>query len=268
MSTNAFKSALAACMPQIGLWLCLANADAAEVCATAGFDWLLIDGEHAPNDVRTILAQLRAVAPYRAHPVVRPVSGDVQLIKQLLDVGAQTLLVPMVETAGQARELVLATRYPPQGIRGDGSPIVRASRWGLEADYLRTANDEVCLLVQVETRRGLDNLDAICAVDGVDGVFIGPADLSASLGHRGNPGHPDVQAAIDAAIATICAHGKAAGILTSDTGHARRYLGLGCTFVAVGVDVRLLALATRALAAEFAQRENGPAPYQKDGLGY
>jgi 4-hydroxy-2-oxoheptanedioate aldolase len=251
MYENKFKAALAAKQQQIGLWMSLANSYSAELCATAGFDWLLLDGEHAPNDLRATLEQLQAVAPYRSHPIVRPVSGDPAMIKQLLDIGAQTLLVPMVDDADQARRLVSAMRYPPEGIRGVGSGVARVSRWGMRADYLDVANDEVCLLVQVESRQALDNLDSICAVDGVDGVFIGPADLSASLGHRGNPGHPEVQATIENAIGRIVASGKAAGTLVSDNKLARRYLELGCTFVAVGLDVRILAAGVRSLRAEF-----------------
>jgi 4-hydroxy-2-oxoheptanedioate aldolase len=251
MYDNTFKQALAKKQAQIGLWLSMANSYSAEICATAGFDWLLLDGEHAPNDVRGVLEQLQATAPYRSQCVVRPVSGDPALIKQLLDVGAQTLLVPMVDTAEQARRLVSAMRYPPEGTRGVGSAVARISRFGLRSDYLERANDEVCLLVQAESRQALDNLEAICDVDGVDGVFIGPADLSASLGHRGNPGHPDVQAAIEDAIRRIVASGKAAGTLVSDNRLARRYLELGCTFVSVGIDVRILALGARALRAEF-----------------
>jgi 4-hydroxy-2-oxoheptanedioate aldolase len=263
MYENKFKAALAQRKPQVGLWLSLANTYTTEICATADFDWLLIDGEHAPNDLRSTLEQLQAVAPYRAHPVVRPVSGDTQLIKHLLDVGAQTLLIPMVDTPEQARQVVSAMRYPPHGIRGVGSAAARASRWGLRTDYLDRADDEVCLLVQAETRKALENLEAICAVDGVDGVFIGPADLAASLGHRGNPGHPEVLEAIDDAMNRIIASGKAAGTLTSDNAMAKRYLEMGCTFVAVGVEARLLAVATRALCAEFLgkgeQEGNAPA---------
>ncbi|MET0962917.1 MAG: 4-hydroxy-2-oxoheptanedioate aldolase [Noviherbaspirillum sp.] len=260
MVGNTFKSALAAKRPQIGLWLSLANSYTAEVCATAGFDWLLLDGEHSPNDLRGVLEQLQAVAPYRSHPVIRPLSGDVALIKQLLDVGAQTLLIPMVDTAEQARHMVSATRYPPEGIRGVGSAAARASRWGQRADYLDNANDEVCLLVQAETRLALQNIEEICAVDGIDGVFIGPADLAASLGHRGKPGHPEVQAAIEDAMRRIIACGKAAGTLVSDTALARRYLELGCTYVAVGLDVRLLATGARALCAEFIDGAPAAAP--------
>ncbi len=251
MSRNPFKTALARREPQIGLWLSLAEPYTAEVCATAGFAWLLIDGEHAPNDLRSTLAQLQAVADYPAHPVVRAVNGDTALIKQLLDIGAQTLLVPMVDSAEQAAALVAATRYPPAGMRGVGAGVARASRWGARRDYLHVADDEVCLLVQAESMRALAALEAICAVDGVDGVFIGPADLAASMGHRGNPGHPEVQDAIAQAIRTVVASGKAAGTLTGDPAQARRWLALGATFVAVGVDVTLLAQAARRLAADF-----------------
>ncbi|MFS2035118.1 4-hydroxy-2-oxoheptanedioate aldolase [Polaromonas sp. CT11-55] len=249
-ANNSFKTALAARRPQVGLWLSMADPYLAEVSATAGFDWLLIDGEHAPNDVRSTLAALQAVAPYRAQPVVRAVAGEVPLVKQLLDIGAHNLLIPMVDTAEQARAMVSATRYPPLGIRGVGSAVGRASRWSARTDYLDAADDEVCLLVQAETVTALGNLEVICAVEGVDGVFIGPADLAASMGHRGKPGHPEVQAAIEGAMKTIIASGKAAGTLTSDPALARRYLALGCTFVAVGVDVLVYANAARRLASD------------------
>lgn len=250
-ANNLFKAALAAQQPQVGLWLSMADPYMAEVSASTGFDWLLIDGEHAPNDLKSTLGALQAVAPHRAQPVVRAVQGDTALIKQLLDIGATTLLVPMVDTAEQARALVSATRYPPLGIRGVGSAVARASQWSGRADYLDVADDEVCLLVQAETVAALDNLEEICAVDGVHGVFIGPADLAASMGFRGRPGHPEVQAAIENAMRTIIASGKAAGTLTSDPALARRYLDLGCTFVAVGVDVLLYAKAARSLAGDF-----------------
>ncbi|EYB69171.1 2,4-dihydroxyhept-2-ene-1,7-dioic acid aldolase [Deinococcus phoenicis] len=211
----------------------------------------MIDGEHAPNDVRSILAQLQAVAPYPSAPVVRPPVGDPVLIKQLLDIGARNLLIPMVETAAQARELVAATRYPPQGIRGVASALVRASRFSRNAEYLGQADAGICLLVQVESVTGLEALDEIAAVEGVDGVFIGPADLAASFGHLGNPGHPEVQAAIREAARRIRAAGKAAGILATDENVARTYLEWGYTFVAVGVDVLLLARMTTGLAARF-----------------
>lgn len=248
---NAFKSALAAGQAQIGLWLSMADPYLAEVSATAGFDWLLIDGEHAPNDLRSVLAALQSIAPYRSHPVVRVVAGETALIKQVLDVGAKSLLVPMVDTAEQARAIVSATRYPPGGVRGVGSAVARASRWTQRGDYLDVADDEICLLVQAETVTALENLEQICAVPGVDGVFIGPADLAASMGFRGRPENPIVQAAIEKAMKTIIASGKAAGTLTSDPALARRYLELGCTFVATGVDVLVYAGAARRLAAQF-----------------
>jgi 4-hydroxy-2-oxoheptanedioate aldolase len=251
---NPFKQALAEKRTQIGLWLGLADAYCAEICAGAGFDWLLIDGEHSPNGLRSVLQQAQAIAAYPgAHAIARvPVGhGDVgtALIKQYLDLGLQTILVPMVDTPEQAQAIVRAMRYPPHGIRGMGG--ARASRWGRYPGYAKEANEQVCLLVQAETREALANLDAIAAVDGIDGVFIGPADLSASLGHVGNPNHPEVQAAIEDAIARIHRAGKAAGILTPDEAQARKYLELGALFVAVGLDTNLLARSTSALAARF-----------------
>ena len=252
LPANPFKSALRnRFQPQIGLWVGLVDPCCAEICAGAGFDWLLLDGEHAPNDVRTLLAQLQAVAAHPVHPVVRPVTGDPNLIKQLLDIGAQTLLIPMVESAEQARALASAMRYPPQGVRGVGAALARAAQWDRYPRYVHEANDQVCLLVQIESKEGLENSEAIANVDGVDGVFIGPADLSASLGHLGDQAHPEVQAAIADAIGRIRAAGKPAGILATDDFHARRYLELGCTFVAVGIDAQLLKRATEELAARF-----------------
>lgn len=248
---NPFKTALAAGQPRIGLWLSMADPYLAEAAATCGYDWLLIDGEHAPNDLHSTLAALQAVAPHPGQPVVRVVEGSTALIKQLLDIGAKTLLVPMVDTPEQARTIVAATQYPPRGVRGVGSAVGRASQWSSRADYLQVADDEICLLVQAETTTALANLEAICAVDGVHGVFIGPADLAASMGHRGNPGHPEVQAAIEGAMQTIVASGKAAGTLTSDPALAQRYLDLGCTFVAVGVDVLMFVNAARRLRTQF-----------------
>jgi len=266
---NLFKQALAAGEPQIGLWLALADAYAAELCAGSGFDWLLIDGEHAPNDLRTMLATLQAVAPYPVQPVVRIPDGDAALIKQVLDIGATTLLVPMVESAEQAEALVRAMRYPPQGMRGVGSAIARSACWARYPNYLHEANERLCLLVQVETRSALDQLESIAAVEGVDGVFIGPADLSASMGYLGQPTHPDVRNAIDAGIATIVRAGKAPGILCADEALARHYLALGARFVAVGVDTTLLVRATAALAAKFksAGGEAGATAVSTPGAG-
>jgi 4-hydroxy-2-oxoheptanedioate aldolase len=254
---NTFKRALKIGHAQIGLWAALASPYSTELLATAGFDWLLLDGEHAPNDVRSTMAQLQVVAAYRSSAIVRPVIGDTALIKQYLDIGAQTLLVPMVDSAEQATAIVAATRYPPRGVRGVGSSIARASRWNSVADYLHRAQEEICVLVQVETAAGLDALEAIASVEGVDGVFFGPADLSASLGHLGNPGEPAVQKAIENGISIVRKSGKAAGILTSDTSLARRYLDLGALFVAVGVDTVLMAGAARKLAGEFDRGTSG-----------
>ncbi|MFV3382143.1 4-hydroxy-2-oxoheptanedioate aldolase [Pseudomonas sp. NY15354] len=260
MPINTFKQRLQRGETQIGLWLGLADPYCAELAANAGFDWLLIDGEHAPNDLRSLLGQLQAIAPYPSQAVIRPVIGDTALIKQVLDIGAQTLLVPMVESADQAQALVRAMRYPPSGVRGVGSALARASRWNTIPGYLDHADAQMCLLVQIENREGLANLDAICAVEGVDGVFIGPADLSAAMGHRGNPGHPEVQAAIEDAIVRIRGAGKAAGILSADQTLARRYIELGAAFVAVGVDTTVLMRGLQALMGSFKEGAASPAP--------
>ncbi|BEO26366.1 4-hydroxy-2-oxoheptanedioate aldolase [Serratia marcescens] len=259
MLTNHFKRALQEKRPQIGLWLGLCSSYSAELLAGAGFDWLLIDGEHAPNNVQTVLGQLQAVAPYPSQPVVRPPWNDAVIIKQLLDVGAQTLLIPMIQNAEQARDAVRATRYPPHGVRGVGSALARASRWNRVPDYLQQADEQMCVLVQIETREAVKNLDAILQVDGVDGVFIGPADLSADMGFAGNPQHPEVQRTIDDAIARIRTAGKAPGILMANKALAQRYLEAGALFVAVGVDTTLLARAAEALADEF-KRGGAQAP--------
>ena len=251
LSPNLFKRALQQGQTQIGLWVGLADDNVAEALAGCGFDWLLLDAEHGPNDVRTVLSQLRAVAPYPVHPVVRPVEGRVALVKQYLDVGAQTLLVPMIDNAGQAREMVRAMRYAPVGVRGMGAALARASRWNQVPQYVQQADDEMCLLVQAETTEALSHLAEIAQVEGVDGVFFGPADLSASMGYRGQANHPAVQQAITEGIATVRAAGKAAGILMADPAQARHYLAAGAQFVAVGVDTTLLVGAATALARSF-----------------
>ena len=255
---NQFKHALQNGRSQIGLWLGLADGYAAELLANCGFDWLLIDAEHAPNDLRSVLSQLQAVAPYPVHPVVRPVNGDVALIKQYLDIGAQTLLIPMVETAEQAARMVAAMRYPPAGIRGVGSALARASRWNQIEGYLQHADAEMCVLVQVESATALHNLQAICDVPGVEGVFFGPADLAASMGFLGKPGTAAVQQAISNGIATVKRAGKAAGILSADQALARAYLSMGAQFVAVGVDTTLLVKAAKELAATFKSSASTP----------
>ncbi len=254
---NAFKQAIAGGRAQIGLWQALASPYTAEICAGSGFDWLLIDGEHAPNDLPLILAQLQAVAASTAEPVVRLPVGDTVLIKQYLDIGARSLLVPMVESREQAARMVAATRYPPEGVRGVGSAIGRASRWNRTPDYLQTAHEDICLLLQIESVAGLDALEGIAATPGVDGVFIGPSDLAAALGHLGDPGHAEVQHAIEDAIARLKALGVPCGMLIADEPLARRYLELGARFVAVGTDVTILARGAEALARRF---RGDPAP--------
>lgn len=253
---NKFKAALLEKRLQVGLWSGLADAYCAEICATAGFDFLVLDCEHAPNDIRSVLSQLQAIAPYPVHAVARAASGSTTHIKQLLDTGVQTLVIPVVESAEQAAGLVRATRYPPHGIRGVGSALARASRWNRIGSYLDEADGQVCLIVQIETRAGVEAAAAIARVPGVDGIFIGPADLSATLGHRGNPGHPEVQAAMESVVSHALAAGKAVGSLLSDEKLARKYIGLGCGFMAVGVDTTLLAGATQSLAQRY---KNAPA---------
>jgi 4-hydroxy-2-oxoheptanedioate aldolase len=247
---NPFKRALRAGQPQIGLWSSLASHISVEVVAGAGFDWLLLDMEHAPNELPMVHSQLQASNGGTAHPIVRPPWNEMVVIKRLLDVGVQSLLIPYVQTAEEARSAVAYTRYPPHGLRGFATGP-RANNYGRITDYVQTYADELCVLVHVETRQGMDNLEAIAAVDGVDGVFIGPADLAAALGHPGELKHPQVQAAIDDAIRRLVAVGRPAGILTGDEQLARRYLELGCLFTAVGSDLALLARGADALAARF-----------------
>lgn len=255
---NDLKMALSEGRARIGLWMALADPYAAELCAGSGFDWLAVDLEHAPNDLRSALATLQALAAYPVHPVVRLPHHDPALIKQVLELGAMNLLAPMVENAGQARELVRATRYPPEGIRGMGSGLGRSSRWTRYSDYVQAANEQVCLMVQVESIDVVQNIDEIAAVEGVDCVFIGPADLAASMGHRSQPGHPEVRAAVEAAITAIARTGKAPGVLCTDVPLARHYLSLGAQLVAVGVDTGLLVQATTRLADAFRDTGEGP----------
>lgn len=248
---NEFKRTLQEGRPQIGLWQALANPYTTELCSGAGYDWLLLDAEHAPNDIPLLVSQLQAMKAYATHPVVRPPVGEAWIIKQLLDIGAQTLLVPMVESREQAEQLVKAIRYPPAGIRGVGAALARASNFGRTPNYLKTADDEICLLVQIENRLGLDALDDIARVDGVDGVFIGPADLAADLGYIGQPTAPEVQEVVVASLKRIVQLGKPAGILIGDLELARQYVGLGASFVAIGNDVGLLANATAQRLGDF-----------------
>lgn len=263
MPINSFKQALRTRQLQIGLWSGLADAYCAEISAGAGFDWLALDAEHAPNDIRTLLEQLQSIAPYPVHPVIRAKIGDSVHIKQLLDLGVQSLLIPVVETAQQALELVRATRYPPHGVRGVGSALARASRWNRIKGYLDAADDQICIVAQVETALGVRNAAAIAEVAGIDGIFIGPADLSASLGHRARPDHPEVQAAMENTVTQVLRTGKAVGTLLSDESLARKFIALGCSFVAVGVDTALLAQATQNLAARY--RPSQPSAQKSSG---
>jgi 4-hydroxy-2-oxoheptanedioate aldolase len=246
---NRFKQRLLAGETQIGLWCTLSDAYAAEAVAGAGFDWLLLDTEHSPGGIETTLAQLQAAAPYPVSPIVRPAANDPVLIKKFLDIGAQTLLVPFVQTPQEARAAVAAMRYAPAGIRGVAG-TTRATRFGRVKDYFKRAHEELCLLVQVETREALDQLEAIAAVEGVDGVFIGPNDLAASLGHVGSMAHPEVVEAVEGAMRRLKALGKPSGVYAAPD-VARRLIELGCGFAAVGGDAGLLVRAADRLAAEF-----------------
>lgn len=248
---NRFREKLALGRPQIGLWQALANPYTAEICAGAGYDWLLFDGEHAPNTVQTLLAQLQAVAPYAVEPVARVPVGEPWLIKQYLDIGFRTLLVPMVESAEQARQLVSATRFPPRGMRGVASATSRASGFGADRHFLATAHEAICLLVQIESRAGLNALEEIAAVDGVDGLFIGPSDLAASLGYLGDPRHAVVQSAVADALRRIARSGKPSGIFALDAADAQARIADGVAFVSVGTDIGLLAGSARSLRTQF-----------------
>lgn len=257
---NPFKAGLARGETQLGLWLSSTSSYLAEIAATSGYDWLLIDGEHAPNTVQDLYHQLQAIAPYRSQPVIRPVEFQQALIKQVLDIGARTLLVPMIDTAEQARALVAATRYPPTGTRGVGAGVARAARWGRVENYMARANEELCLLIQAETKTAIDNLDALLEVEGVDGIFIGPADLSASLGYPDNASHPEVQQVIEQSIRRIRKAGKAAGFLAVDIAMAQRAISWGANFVAVGVDTMLYTDALDRRLAQFRQQATDAPP--------
>ena len=250
---NHFKHAIAAGRQQVGLWCALPSAFTAEMVAPAGFDWLLFDTEHTPSSVTTVMSQLQAAAPYTVSPAVRATINDTAEIKQLLDIGAQTLFIPYVQSAAEARAAVMAMRYPPEGIRGVAG-TTRANRFGRVENYFQLAAQELCLIVQVETQAALDQLEEIAKVDGVDGIFIGPSDLSASLGHPGNQAHPVVKKTIEETIRRIRACGKPAGILTNDKAFARHCIEVGTVFTAVGVDVGILARGAEALAREFQSR--------------
>lgn len=248
-----FRDALASAeRPLAGMWVCSGSPLVAEICAGSGLDWLLVDMEHAPNGLASVLAQLQAVASYPVTPVVRVPSGDPVMIKQVLDVGAQNLLVPMVSSADAARALVEAVRYPPRGRRGVGSALARSARWNRVDGYLARADSHVSLFVQVETVDGVEAAGEIAAVDGIDGVFVGPSDLAASMGLLGQQSHPDVTAAALRAFEAVRASGQPVGVNAFDPAVADSYLAAGASFILVGADVAVLARGSEALAARFA----------------
>lgn len=238
--------------PLAGMWVCTGSPLVAEIAAGSGLDWLLIDMEHSPTGLESVLAQLQAVAASDITPVVRVPIGDVVTIKRVLDVGAQNILVPMVSSAAEAEAVVSAVRYPPRGVRGVGSALARSARWNRVEDYLANADAHVSLFVQIETAAGVDAAAEIAGVDGVDGVFVGPSDLAASLGLLGQQTHPDVVAAVIRAFDAVRAAGKPVGVNAFDPAAAQSYLDAGASFVLVGADVALLARGSEALAARWA----------------
>jgi len=250
MPVNQLKRNLKAGQVQAGCWVSLASHASAEICASAGFDWLLIDTEHAPNELHSVHHQLHAAAAYPSSIVVRAAWNDTVIIKRLLDLGVQTLLLPNVQSEEEARRAVAAVRYPPRGIRGV-STNSRSNRFGRIPDYFKRADEEVCLILQVETRAALAQLERMAAIDGVDGLFIGPQDLAADFGHLANPAHPEVQAAMAETITRIKKSGKAPGILAFAEGDAKRWIEHGAQLVAVTSDQFLLARETAAVAARF-----------------
>lgn len=247
---NSFKRDLLAGKKLIGCWSSLSNAITTEVLGVAGFDWILLDGEHSPNDIATFIPQLMALKDSASAPVVRPSSNNVVEIKRLLDAGFYNFLVPFVESVDEAKRAVSATRYPPQGIRGV-SVSQRSNRYGTVPDYFKSINEHICVMVQIESRAGVAAARDIAALDGVDGIFVGPSDLAAGLGHLGNAGHPEVQAAMASIFADAKACGKPIGILAPVEADARRYIAMGATFVAVGSDLGVFRSATQALRDKY-----------------
>ena len=243
---NSFKRDLLAGKKLIGCWSSLSSAITTEVLGVAGFDWILLDGEHSPNDMATYIPQLMALKDSKSAPVVRPTSNNSVELKRLLDAGFYNFLIPFVESADQATNAVAATRYPPQGFRGV-SVSQRSNRYGTVPDYFKSINEHICVMVQIESRAGVAAAREIAAVDGIDCVFVGPSDLAAGLGHLGNAGHPEVQAAIAAVFADAKACGKPTGILAPVEADARRYMDMGATFVGVGSDLGVFRAATQAL---------------------
>ncbi len=261
---NTFRSALAAVdRPLAGMWVCSGSPLVAEICAGSGLDWLLVDAEHSPNGLESILAQLQAVSGYPVQVLVRPPVNDTVLIKQYLDLGVQNLLIPMVNTVADARAAVAATRYPPEGVRGVGSALARAARWNRIPDYLASAGSTVSVTVQIESTAAVEAVESILAVDGVDAIFLGPSDLAASMGLLGQQEHPDVRAAVEQCLAAARRAGKPAGVNAFTPTTARHYLDSGASFVLVGADVSLLARGSEALATAYlpAPEDDSPSSY-------
>ena len=254
---NTFRQKLLSLKPLIGCWLSLGNPITTEVVGVAGFDWLLLDAEHAPNDVLSLIPQLMALKDSPSAAVVRPASNDTVLIKRLLDAGFHNYLIPMVETADEARRAVAATRYPPAGVRGV-SVSQRSNRYGSVPGYFENINDNIAVVVQIESRAGVAAAAEIAAVDGIDGLFIGPSDLAAGYGHLGKPGHPEVQEAMAIVFAAAKAAGKPIGILSPVEADARRYLAQGATLVAVGSDLGLLRMSSQALFDKYQVSPDAP----------
>ncbi len=250
---NKFKRALQDGKQQYGIFMAIPNTTVAELCAGAGFDWVLLDGEHGTFDLQSTMTNLQVLAAYPVSSIVRVVEGQTAVIKQVLDIGVQTILVPMIDTPEQAEQVVRACNYPTAGIRGVAAALVRASQWNRISDYLHKANDEICVIVQAETVTAIENIEAIAAVEGVDAVFIGPADLSASMGYIGQPNHPEVIEAVSNGIKRIRSTGKQAGVMAVTKDLVEKYTEAGASFVGVGVDAALISSATRNLAAEYVE---------------
>lgn len=259
---NPFKAALSQGRPLYGAWLGIPDTSVGEIMAGAGFDWLLVDEEHGPYELRDVMHQLQALAGYPVAPLVRPADADATRLKKLCDIGAQTFIIPMIDTAEQAAAAVDAIYYPPRGRRGMGTSLARAARWNAVPGYLEAANPEMCIIVQAETASAIENLPSIVDTDGVDGVFFGPSDLSASMGYPGNPGHADVASAIHDGIRRVRKAGKHAGLLCLDETSVAQFVDSGANFVGVGVDTLLLGNAARQLAARYrADGDSGSAGY-------
>lgn len=256
LPVNRLKQALAAGEMQYGLFLGLPDTTCAEICAGAGFDWLVVDTEHGPFDLPAVLRHLQTIAAYDVQAIVRPVSDDRNVLKQLLDTGVQSLVAPMVESAEQAVELVRSVRYPPAGVRGLGTALARAARWTRIPSYLHKANEQICLLAQVETERAVRALPGILEVEGIDGIFVGPSDLSASMGHIGNPRHPDVVKVIREVLRATRSAGKAAGVLALDPVHIQDYRDHGANMIGIGTDTLLLANSAQQLAESVKDEKN------------